>query len=469
MKKKNLLLELLEGFSNKELTQMKKLISSPYWNLKPDYKSFLNKLIRVMPKNRMSYCLREARKDGKNFEYKRRKLTSFIKDFIILISNRKDSTKTLSISRTLQLISFYNERGLDSNYRQSVTALLEQLEEGPQDLDTSFYKFQLYEIQATQSRTWHKPMTELPKMLWTLEQFYQEQNYRINCEFKSQAKGINASYSVSSSKGIIYIILSHLHRILNDGSKEEKETSYLYLKSQLFETNRLLGLDIKKMIYIHLINYIITKINVGIQHYPQEYNLLVNEMIKEELFLENNRLDYARFRNTILIYAIENPCNTKKIRGFIKVYLPKLKAKHPEIIASFYEAYLLMLDKNYDKASDILDKIYSNDWVNLEDDFHKIQLKKLELQLLYLKYSHRKQNSSQIAQDKQKIQNKINTFRSFLNSQIQIQNNGSLELCRAFAKLLRRQTFYKDVTIQQIDNMELPLSDKFWFHQILNS
>lgn len=466
MDEKTLLLELIEGFSSREITQMKKLIDAEYWNLKQEDKAFLLKLFRVSVKNRTKYCRQEERKDGQNFKYKNVRLTKFIKDYILLLTHKKEN----SIQEQLQLAEFYNNRGLDKIYKRTTTMLQKQLEEAPQDLDTSLYQFHLYEMQATRSRNRHEPMPELPKMIWALNQFYKEQKHRIFCEFQSQKQGINVSYTEDTTTGIVQELLYHLEALISKPNQEKK--SYLYLKKHIFEEAHKSGINIQKMIYIHLINYTIEKINVGCYFYAQECSALIQLMMEKKIYVENKRLDYARFRNTILIYLIEKPKDTDRIRTFIETYFPYLDALYPDTISSIYHIYLLMVDRQLDEAEEALAFLNRNQWSTIEDLFHKIQVKKLQLQIMYLQYLNKKSHpviyEVKIVQDKTQIDAALKRFNAFTIRQDKLKNNGLLELCRTFAKLLRRQTFYGDVTKEQVETTKLALSDKVWFHSTLS-
>lgn len=471
MKRKTPLLDLLQGFTKKELQQIKRLAESSYWGMLPHQKTLMIKLTSNSIKKREKAYREEEKRNPKNFRKTKNTLRKFLEDYIVLLLSRDNS-----INRDIQLLHYYNDRGLDKTYQDASKLLQRKIEEYPQDLDSSLQKFRFYEIQASRSRKRHKFMPELPKMKSSLEQFYQEQKHRIFCEIESQKQGINASYTIDYDKGIILELLSHLQKLLEHNTKnEDKKQSYLRLKKHLFEEAELSGTNIKKMIYIHLINFSIHKINAGMYTYAGESYALIQHMMEDDLYLENNRLDYARFRNTIMIYAFNAPTNTARIRLFIKKYYKYLDALNPSVIKNLYESYILILEQKFNEAKKILDDIKENHWKYVEDAFHKLQHRKMEIQIMYLKLASSYSSSflqpkiipPQIHTQRIAIEREINLFKEFVGKQDEFRGTSVLQLCQNFGKLLRRQVFYQNLTTEKIETTALALSDKLWLLSII--
>jgi len=209
-----------------------------------------------------------------------------------------------------------------------------------------------------------------------------------------------------------------------------------------------------KTIAIHLMNHAIYSLNRGNTHLIEDYLQLIEYLLSKDYLLHNNRLDYGRYRNIILVYLIGSSNNFKKTSAFIDTYSSFLAHPHPHAVKAIHLVYVLLLEGNHKKAEDDLRLIA---YGQLIDPHLRVFYKKIELMIFYLK-------------GKQTIlgfESSLKNFRTFISNQYpprgktkDIQKTKQ-DICLTFARLIKK-LYSGNLKNSDLEKEVIAITDKIW-------
>lgn len=447
--KRDLLLELLGLFERKDFVHLSALAQSNLWVINDKDQQFLNKLAENPHRYEQIYE-KEKANNSNGFNQRKRNIVKLIEDYILLLENRKSKHEA---NRSLQLLNFYNQERLINNYKKQLKKVEKGIDNRPLDKDTSLLLFRYYEVKATNARIHRQSMDELEKMNTHLLSFFVENNLRLVSEAKTQKEIINSKYKVNNFFKFLPFKVNTLIKDIYDNiyqlwTAPNPQANYDFLKYTIQNKASIISQELLKTTHTHLMNYSIKQMNRGNHKYASEYLFYIKSLVGKNLFLERNRLDYGRYRNTIISYLIESPTNFMQVDEFIDVYkgVLDLPAKMEKAIININSLYVASFKKEYEKSHQELLALTDQ---NL-DLHHKIMFKKLDLRLMVM-----------LSNQTETLERKVINFKLFLNRQNQL-GAKKLKVTIGFAECLHKMAL-NNLTLKEIQETELALTDKIWF------
>lgn len=449
------LIELLKGIEVHEHEKLHSFASQGYWNLNRDDKLFLEELIRE-PKNMLVTHQRWIRKKGNKLKAQKLKLVDVIENFLFLEFHKKQS-----YVKELFLADFYNKKGLYKNFKLKVNEIKRLLNRLPITNETNLIRFQLYELQASNSRQKHEKMPELGAMLKALNQYYTENIWRLRCEFINQKEILNAIYEEVGDTPYINLkpiselgwFYQNVYKMYTSGSKRNV---FDLLKVEVLKKYELYSASIIKTMILHLMIYAIRRMNKGSQEFAQEYVYLGEWLIKRNLFLEEKKITIGRFKNMIAAYLITTNYSLEKIHCFINAYYKKVAIISNEKVYQHYVkkimvAYAECYFNQFEQCSD--EYIFIERPPNSFDAFYWIMYYKLKLKIL---------SSTENYDAFERIQK---SFQAFIAKEQKMKDGLSLakiESLKIFMKLIV-QYQKGDLNMDIVDSFTMPITDKLFF------
>ncbi|MGH1337236.1 MAG: hypothetical protein ACRBFS_14025 [Aureispira sp.] len=448
--RKELLLELLGLFGRQDFLRLENFAQLGLWKINKEDQLFLSKLAKNPHQYERLYELEKANSSG-SFKQRKGNIVKLIEDYILLLESRKEENE---VNRSLQLLNFYNQHRLESNYKKQLKKVEKSIDSKPRDKDTSLLKFRYHEIQATNSRIYRQKMPELEEMNMHLLSFFTENNLRLASEAQTQKETINCKYKIDNFLEFLPVnsctlVACIYGNIYNLWALLASQTNYTFLKNTIQNKASNISQELFKTIHTHLMNYCIKQMNLGIPRYASEYLFYIQSLTDKRLLLERGRLDYGRFRNTIIAYLIESPTNFIQVDEFIDYYKDLLDLPYRMDIVKINSIYVSAFKKKYtERYSDLL--ALKNTRLDLH---HKIMLEKLDLQFTLMLGK----NTTNL------LEKKIINFKTFLNKKrSELEGGKKLKVSLSFAKCIESM-MTGDLTLKEIEETELALTDKIWF------
>lgn len=364
------ILDLLDHLDRKKIKKLQRLIEHNYWQLSKDYRTFFLKLLQQKKTERIQLCAQAKKKEGRNFETKRKRLGQLVEEFLTMNLAVEERLET-----TQRLARFYQEKGLDSLFEQKMKECHKELQKASLNMDIDWHWLKFYELKATKNRISRDNGDSVLKMLQSLEGFHQSNYWRLRCDLLNLKMTINYDSNKSEQEYYLANLFQRIFQMLED--KAAVSAHYLNLKDKI-QAPAFTQLDpaIAKTIIIYLMNYAINKMMTGEKAFAADYLAYIDQAIKHGFFLENGQLDYARYHNTVLTQLVNTPSDFQQIRAFMAKYDKYLvHTKSTATVQALLKAYVEITQQPDKNIQDLIEALELKD---LDLD-HKILLIKLEV------------------------------------------------------------------------------------------
>lgn len=449
------LIELLKGVEVSEHQKLYSFVNQDYCGLDQDDKLFFKELIQA-PQNMLVTHQKWKNKKGNKLKAQKLKLVDAIENFLFLEFHKKQS-----YTKELFLADFYTKKGLYKNFKLKVNEIKRLLNRLPITNETNLIRFQLYELQASNSRQKHEKMLELGAMLKALNQYYTENIWRLRCEFINQKEILNAIYEEAGDTPYINLkpiselgwFYQNVYKMYASGSKRNV---FDLLKAEVLKKYELYSVSIMKTMILHLMIYAIRRMNKGSQEFAQEYVYLGEWLIKKNLFLEEKKITIGRFKNMIAAYLITNNYSLKKIHCFINAFYKKVAIISTEKVDQRYVKKIMVAytECYFNQFEECLDEYaFIQRPPNSFDAFYWIMYYKLKLKIL---------SNTENYDAFERIQK---SFQAFITKEQKMKDGLSLvkiESLKIFMKLII-QYQKGDLNMDIVDSITMPITDKLFF------
>lgn len=312
------LIKILKTLSPEEFRLLKKFLRSPFYN----YTNSLVDLYEILRKYYPKFDSPRLKKE-KVFErlfpdtsYNDKKMrhtlsecTLLVEEFLVALKLREDQQLKKRI-----LTEAYGQRNIYDLFERNTNELVEELENGPIDMET-------YSQLSTLHRHYYfHPLTKknklavpsLDKAMQQLDQSFAIQKLKLSTEMRARSNYLQEDYSIKYFESIL------------TNAKEDKEnypalSTYIKL-IDLFNTNATaIFLEIKNNFQVnmdliseseqlsvlgYLLNYSIPKVNSGDPFYSSQILELYKIGLSSKLLVRNDRMTDFTFTNIIAIGSL---------------------------------------------------------------------------------------------------------------------------------------------------------------------
>lgn len=362
------LIDILSGFSKKEVREFRKWLLSPMHNQREDVIALFDYLLEK------EHLLDES-KIEKAFVFKklfpktpyddaRMRQTMYflqkcIEEFLIY--------KELQISETRQLLALaeaYRRRNLDRLFEKTLRNLNEAQTTSPMR-DEHFlqneYLVQALEYQYTSEKK-RSPDTNLQAYSDALDIYYLASKLRIASLITAvqriynqtfQVGLLDASIQFAEQNGLLEYpavrIYYYVYKALNDPSDE---THFFELKEAIFQNDRSFTPEEQRDILLLAVNYCIAKMNTGNTHFIQEAFDLYKRGIENEALLDKGVLNHLTFINIVTTGTTLRQFDW--VQQFIENYQRYLAPQYLDNFVCFSRAKLHFEKREYPQAQRLL-------------------------------------------------------------------------------------------------------------------
>ena len=387
----NKLLSIIDSFSKVELNRLTKFIKSPYFNSNKEVTS-----LYLLITKEFSSSLEFSKENlwnsvcgVKTFDsLKFRKLFSDLLKLIeqFLAQEVYDKKHLLKANYLLKSIS---ERELSKLHSTSLSnAYRLGQKTAHKGSEYYFYQYQreknIYDLKKSDLD--RSSESNLKEIIDNLDYFYLAEKVRFLCELINRKDVISAEYEILFKDEII----NHLNRygyenvpivsiyyLMYLTLKEENDDNYDNLKVKLRENIDILPKAEAKEIYTSVINYCIKKINKGDNKFLDEF-LILNETLLENNIIADNEMSPWKFKNIITVGLRLSKFNW--VENFIETYKDKISEKYRENAIIFNTAQLYFYQKDFSKLLPLLLQVDYEDFTYRINTRHFTVITYYELQ-----------------------------------------------------------------------------------------
>ncbi len=375
------LLSLLKQFSKHELNSFKKFVNSPFHNEQEELNHLLviiDKYFRATEKEQQKKPLEKEKVWRKIFGNKgyqdvrmRRLCSDLIKlaySFLSYNVYQKDN-----LSEDLNLLKALRERSLQKHFDSSLSQIRKTIDKN--EIRNAAYHFSNYTINYNifnlpkDAGAKIKIFHHLEKADYHLECFYIAKKLENYCDYLGLSGSISFDVEIDLLPDFLDYIENSIY--INEPSikayflvtKMLLATSdsdyFLSLKQHLEDYCSQLTLQELDVLYIHLKNYCIIKINKGKSEYLIRLFEIFQTLLKERIILKDGIISPQNYKNitTVGLQIKEY----EWVENFIQEYTKNLPKEHRENTLSYNLAKVYFYQNKYDKVIENLRSVeYKN-------------------------------------------------------------------------------------------------------------
>ena len=342
------LLELLLGFSKKELSELLEIsIANGNKLIKRDLEilKFIMPIIHHSKKGQLDeqqleqtvfskfLVMESPKKQKAEWNYTKNRLTEFINYFIVTRQLNKHY-----LMKDYLLLKHYQARGLEKNFSTFLKRTQKNLKKSEQDFDKAFYKYKLQEIILFQKMGQRVIMEELAKMNEALDDFYLENKFRILIEQYNRNRIINTEppddfflevvkANIIPANKLAHQLFYHIHLMM---TAPQNLDHYFSVKQEFYQNSINYSGDYQRTVSDYLLNQCVFYHRNGNTDFAREYVELVKFLSDHQLLLNERTLSFNRYANTVLMALISN--NLKWAEHFVVEYSDFVEHENTESI-----------------------------------------------------------------------------------------------------------------------------------------
>ena len=375
--KKSKLIEVFTCMKKKDLRELGKFVSSPFFNQQPLIVQFYNYLyesiidLKLIPEKEKIFKKiypGEVYNDVK-IRLLMSDLSKIIEQYFTYKAFFEDEIKAKT-----KLAGVYRRNNLSKHFLKSINDA-KALQENKPFRNAEYFddryliQQEEYQFLSTGKRTENLNLQEISN---TIDTTYLAKKLRQTCVLLSHQRVYKTDYDFGLLPDVInYIETSGLLSIpaisiyyycYYSLVHPEQVTYFTTFKKLLFEHSEKFPLTEVRDLHILAINYCIKRLNEGISEYAQEGFELYKIGLENEYLIENKLLSRFTYNNIVAIALLMNENDwTDK---FIVNYKNLLEKKYQESTFNFNKARLEYNRKNYDNALNLLQKADFKDLLN---------------------------------------------------------------------------------------------------------
>ena len=365
---------LLQSFSSVEMRELRKFLTSPFFNSRSDLVQLFDYLVGH-PTASKEQVWQQLVADQPFDDQKLRLLMSYLHRLLEQYLSVKEITSN-DLGNRLHLAVAYRKRGLTAAFERSRNALEKAMDEQP--LRDAFFYHTHYQLtwEKYHTATAQNPAVELPlkDLASSIDLFYLSSRLRLICFALAQQSVYHADMPDFMASKIVALaeadhwaaeptvaVFLHCYRMLKN---LEEEVHFQRFKQLLQQVNPLFKLDEMRELNTFAINYCIRRLNDGRGSYLQELLDLYKSGLASGHLIVNGVLSRFTYHN--IVGAGLRSGDLDWVNFFIHEYKNALERSYRESSFSFSLARLEFARHRYDAVLELLQKAnYRDPLINL--------------------------------------------------------------------------------------------------------
>ncbi|MBK8563561.1 MAG: hypothetical protein IPN76_09490 [Saprospiraceae bacterium] len=366
--------QLISSFSTLELREVRKFLTSPFFNTRSDLVILFDSLTTMgsLEKTEVWQRLNPSQPFD---DQKLRLLMSYLHRLLEQYLAFKEATAN-ELSNRLNLAKAYRNRGMMTAFERTSASHEKIMAENPMlDAQMHHHRYQVH-WEKYQVATAQNPAADLPihQLTTALDAYYVSLRLRLICFAIAQKSVYRSDNQLFMEEEVLMLaghenlrnevavaIYLHCYKMLKRPNEEEHFQAFKQLllgASGQFNAEDIQGL------YIFAINYCVRRLNDGQKAYFQEVFELYKSGLATNHLLENNVLSRFTYHN--IVAAGLQTGNLDWVQGFIHEYKNTLERSYRESSFSFSLARLEFARRRYDAVLELLQKAnYRDPLLNL--------------------------------------------------------------------------------------------------------
>lgn len=381
--------ELFASFSEKDLKEFKKLISSPLYSKGRNYKQLLDQILKASgKKNNASHLKKSLTQKSKNslsqtFRNRLSELNKLAEEYLIhktLNSNR--------IEKERLLLRAFFENKFSAKFKGRVAKMKDYLYSIPEselkyDCITSVTKMNFSLLKQNESiNELYEPYYEyttnatcgflINLFIFGIEYIQQEQinrKYEFNI-VPAVLSQLNLEEQIkyfTNSDNLLFKNVAMHYYLYKAFENPDEDSSYYCSRKIFMETSSCLSRDFKMSLHKDMTSYSILRLNQGVEKFRRELFKLYEEKLKLALYSEREEKVFpvTLFRNFVILGIMLKKTNWTK--NFIKNYSNELPAANRDDEIRLSYSKLFFSSKDYGKSLEYLENFKGNDYLHYCD------------------------------------------------------------------------------------------------------
>jgi tetratricopeptide (TPR) repeat protein len=465
---KSKVISLLRSLNEKEWSDLKDFLASPFYNKDPELLTLLEILKTWLTPESLPLKSREELAqtlwpkqdyDAKALTYALSRLNKLATYFLSL---QKITTTQLALE--LGSIEVFSERNLEKHYSAAKRSISDQLT-SPTGNSFDFFRNKVrYAETLDQHYVRQKKRVfdiAIQQAAQALDTYYFLRRLNLACSMLDRQQILQSIYEINiSASWIAHLKTSAVGRepiirlyldIYQMLSEESEETHFTQLKENLEIYSDKISFDDLTEIYQFAINYCARKIRKGREPYVQEALQLYLTGIESGFLIIAGELSPWTYANVIKLYLRQR--EYKAAEAFVERFLPYLPEAFQQNAYHYNLAELYYYTKKQDKAQSHLVKVAYT-------DLNYYLGARVLLAKIYYETGEEDALSSLLA-----------AFMMFLQRNKELSHDLKqtyLNFCKIFARILRTPPTRRAAICQTITHTQL-LTDRDWLLNICNT
>ena len=363
------LLEVMGKLDKKEIRELRKFLSSPFFNQREDVVQLFEFIVewvftlRATPaKERAFEALYPGRPyDAQQVRYVMSWLLKAAEQFLALQPQLSDERR-----QKIELARAYREKRLPKHFRQTMQQLNRLQQQQPIRNAEYFeyeYRIQLEQYAFTASR---KRISEhnLQDISDNIDLAFVARKLRQTCFLLSHQAVYKRDYDFGlleetldfvSRKGLLRIpTIAGYYHCYHALKGFEPEMHFQRFKDILLYQSHLFPSDEARDLYLLAINYCIRELNAGREHYAREGLELYKEGLRNEMLLQEGQISRFTYRNAVAMALKEGQLQWAE--AFIAEFRERLPKEHQDSMYNFSLARLAYVRRQYGQALEHLQR-----------------------------------------------------------------------------------------------------------------
>lgn len=362
------LILILSSLSKKENRELRKWLVSPIHNQRSDvvqlyeYLTSGNRLEddKSLEKERIYRKLypKEAYDDARM-----RQVIHFLQEsteeYLIYAKGQEDN-----LLSQINLVKSFRERKLEKLYDKAMKRLEQNFLEFPyrnEDyLDKAYWLEKEKSEQISEKRS---QVSNYQEMSDQAEISFITRKLKLACVMLSHQKIYKTNYNLGLLEGVLQYLqvqpallqqpsIKLYYHFYNLFKFPDEEFHFFEIKLVLSSSEYLFDPLERKDIYLMIINYCISRMNIGFKVFVREAFEFYRKAIESRIIIENGILNHLAFRNIVAIGTTLKEFDW--VSQFIEVYQQYLSPEYRENFVKFALARLYFEQGDYDRAQDLL-------------------------------------------------------------------------------------------------------------------
>lgn len=287
--------------------------------------------------------------------------------FFSYISHKKTNN---TLNQDFELLEFFKENGLTTNYKRLVAGIRKKLDNQYIDFHYAYYydfRLKEHEIALNENNKKRKEINSLDVLDTKLEQFYYVNRLKLIIA-KNNRKNLNSKIQLKSQQDFIgKIPPRHLSNptisLLIDTyyMLTKREKKYYYQLKKRILTEKKVSFDFKSYILPLLQNFATRQYNAGNkEEFGQEYLSVISHMEKFNMLSKSGEINPQKIKNIATI--VSRIPDIKWLKFFLRKCRNNTKNLDMMLPALNYsECLILFHEEKYNRAIDLLNNIKTTD------------------------------------------------------------------------------------------------------------